>query len=585
MSELKNSAASNADLMVGHTYQQRPSLDKHYHCEQLQQQVQNQQQIYPHINESYQKKNLKQAARFAHVEKVDLHRGLSNLNLSSESDSDSSLEEDEAINDDGRPANNNKNEQNINADKGYSSDSTESAADFNLSYSKSDISVKDMVKDPVSTPKPSIKYVENARYEKLSVRDIVPKSFEEYYPEILFRKFPRRVDDPVVLDIMNSTAEKFGLPNYTSLHRPSFTQRDLVDWIKNDIRSLCFVTSIEQTWNAKLDAFLDDDENESENQFNEYISKTCYDLKERGFQILVLPLDSDYDTIIDILVSSNIYAEFKFSHNFRYHQAKDALDTCLLLKGDRGDRQRRRRPFRSKMEWRRIIDNYLLALGIEAQARVDFQKVITLQAKSNYRKSNLLKRVLLSRASAVAGFSESRKALQRIISSSSSGATIAEKVISSDSSTKFARPSFRSSGSFKFRRFSSSPSSSALSSSSASTVPIVHSPLTQAPLTADPSTLSASNMSATATSFITRTTNLFKANSSQKAAENQQEKPYCQINNDDSRYYDQNPYYSPTGIDPTGLVSVHEQRVIWRDVQLSIFKRLGLNWIPTELDI
>ncbi|KAK7206929.1 hypothetical protein BZA70DRAFT_309721 [Myxozyma melibiosi] len=175
----------------------------------------------------------------------------------------------------------------------------------------------------------------------------------------------------------------FGLADLY-LRRPSFTYRPLVDWERNDLRSLCFLPALSPDILPQW--YTPDDD----------LSLTPPPLREDAFHITVLPLTADDETIVDKLASSDLYLEFDFSPTHRRRLARETIDLCLP----------HRTEVLSKPEWRRVIDNYLLALGCEAQCRVDFQRAIIHRAVRKHEqqlargRSNLLKRALVTRAAA-----------------------------------------------------------------------------------------------------------------------------------------------------------------------------------------
>lgn len=198
---------------------------------------------------------------------------------------------------------------------------------------------------------------------RLSVLDIIPNSFADYYPPELFMLFPptaraaahvrsRSTDNTHSLYPSDEGLfSSFGIADLY-LRRPSFSYRDLVDWERNDLRSLCFLPDLRPD---TLPAWWPADSPVS--------ADSPPLLREEGFHIVVLPLNATDDAIVETLANSDIYLEFAFSQAHRQRLARQTIDLCL----------RNRLSVLTKPEWRRLIDNYLLALGCEAQARVDFQ--------------------------------------------------------------------------------------------------------------------------------------------------------------------------------------------------------------------
>ncbi|KAF5095967.1 hypothetical protein D0Z03_001710 [Geotrichum reessii] len=149
----------------------------------------------------------------------------------------------------------------------------------------------------------------------------------------------------------------------TSEGRPLFTQRDLVDWRKNDLRSLLIVPKLRREWNGVLPQII-----------------------EPGFSIVVLPLDASDEEIIDTLVSSDIYKEHKFEHRFLVQTAQYTVQAA---------RQRNANQPQARMtlpQWRNIIENYLLNLACEAQCRLDFKQTCLYLKKHKQREQEQLLR-------------------------------------------------------------------------------------------------------------------------------------------------------------------------------------------------
>lgn len=149
----------------------------------------------------------------------------------------------------------------------------------------------------------------------------------------------------------------------TAEGRPLFTQRDLVDWRKNDLRSLLIVPKLRREWNGVAPQII-----------------------EPGFRIIVLPLDASEDEIINTLVSSDIYKEHKFEHRFLVQTAQYTVQAA---------RQRNVNQQQGRMtlpQWRNIIENYLLNLACEAQCRLDFKQTCLYLKKHKQREQEQLLR-------------------------------------------------------------------------------------------------------------------------------------------------------------------------------------------------
>lgn len=166
--------------------------------------------------------------------------------------------------------------------------------------------------------------------------------------------------------------------------RPLFTQRDLIDWTKNDTRSLLIVPELRPEWHGRVPQAI-----------------------EPGYNVVVLPLDSSDDRIIQTLVQSDIYKEHAFEERFLLQTAQYTVQAA-----------RQRCASKTQMtlaEWRNVIENYLLNLACEAQCRDDFKKSCALLKKhkqrelrqqSNSAKMPLLKRAIMTRLSTSPDYKE-----------------------------------------------------------------------------------------------------------------------------------------------------------------------------------
>ncbi len=210
----------------------------------------------------------------------------------------------------------------------------------------------------------------------VSLEDVIPTSFADMYTEEI-------ITNPQLL-----------LPN----GRPAFTQRDLVDWQINDIRSLLIVDKLKPEWNGHIPIVY----------------------QPPGFRVIHLPLDATDNQIIQTLVTSGIYKEQQFDEKFLIQTAKYTVQAArlrhIMLEKQRRkllQRDRENDPnamiiddeddacgendslllpdsleasrILSKPEWRNIIENYLLNLGCEAQTRTEF-KMACKQAKQEKEK-------------------------------------------------------------------------------------------------------------------------------------------------------------------------------------------------------
>lgn len=168
---------------------------------------------------------------------------------------------------------------------------------------------------------------------QLSLQDALPKTFYDMYaPEIL-------MSDP---------------SNILCNGRPKFTERALLDWELNDIRSLLIVERPRPEWGNQLPEILTDAPN----------------LPKFRFQLL--PLNSSDEFIIQTLISSDLFMEANLDYQFKVTSAKY---TVLAARKRHEQMTGRMEPIMqlSKPEWRNIIENYLLNIAVEAQCRYDFK--------------------------------------------------------------------------------------------------------------------------------------------------------------------------------------------------------------------
>lgn len=190
--------------------------------------------------------------------------------------------------------------------------------------------------------------------------------------------------------------------------RPVFTKRPLKDWELNDLRSLLIYPELKPEWNNKVPEI-----------------RSPY--PNIHFKIQIVPNFVTDEQIVQQLARSDIYKEAKFDLELRIKTMRYIVERARLRHkqilidsfgidstkfnedGLTGDIQY---DCYFKFEWRNIIENYLLNLGIEYQCRAEFKsrisklKKITLEKKSNYAfdksvrsplslKNDLHKKVLL----------------------------------------------------------------------------------------------------------------------------------------------------------------------------------------------
>lgn len=175
--------------------------------------------------------------------------------------------------------------------------------------------------------------VENKKYHDnnlyLPLRDVLPNDYSDMYTK----------------DLLTES-------NVNSLGRPMFTERPLVDWTVNDIRSLLIIDNLKPEWNNK-------------------IPKIC----EKGYKVIYLPLNSNDEQIISALINSDIYKEHNFDYNFLYQTAQYTVQAARQRQLSTGIFQfEEKNNYLTKPEWRNIIENYLLNLACEAQCRIDYKK-------------------------------------------------------------------------------------------------------------------------------------------------------------------------------------------------------------------
>jgi STD1/MTH1 len=194
----------------------------------------------------------------------------------------------------------------------------------------------------------------------------------------------------------------------SALGRPLFTQRDLIDWNLNDLRSLLIVDSLKPQWGNQLPL-----------------------IAEKGYRLVYLPLDAGDEEIIETLISSDIYKEHNFDEKFLRQTARYTVEAARQRAASRSPPSSRsssstslsssysspsspvfsldshgRLPL-TKPEWRNIIENYLLNLGCEAQCRMDYKKACVILKKqkqqqldtNHHSSTSLLKKALLTSSS------------------------------------------------------------------------------------------------------------------------------------------------------------------------------------------
>lgn len=130
------------------------------------------------------------------------------------------------------------------------------------------------------------------------------------------------------------------------LGRPLFTERAVVDWGLNDIRSLLIVEKLRPEWGGVLPK-----------------------IQEKGYRLICLPLDASDEQIVNTLVDSDIYKEHGFHRQFLVQSAQYTVAATRERSGSRNQWRKLTKP-----EWRNIIENYQLNLACEAQCRLDYKR-------------------------------------------------------------------------------------------------------------------------------------------------------------------------------------------------------------------
>lgn len=156
--------------------------------------------------------------------------------------------------------------------------------------------------------------------------------------------------------------------------RPTFTKRPLKNWELNDLRSLLIYPELNPKWHNK-------------------IPKIRSPYPNMDFRIQIIPNYLADNEIINQLANSDIYKEANFEINFKLKTAgyiverarlrhkqilidsfglnpNSFIENSNLLGNIQYDCY-------FKFEWRNIIENYLLNLGIEYECRCEFKSRIS----------------------------------------------------------------------------------------------------------------------------------------------------------------------------------------------------------------
>jgi hypothetical protein len=183
--------------------------------------------------------------------------------------------------------------------------------------------------------------------------------------------------------------------------RPVFTKRPLKNWELNDLRSLLIYPELKPEWNNKIPEIQSPYPN-------------------INFRIQIIPNYYSDKLISEYLAHSDIYKEAKFDFDFKLKTAtyiverarlrhKQILIESFEINPSNFDNSNLTNNIQFdcyfKFEWRNIIENYLLNLGIEYQCRSEFKLRISKLKKifndknvnhnSSNLKNNLYKKVLI----------------------------------------------------------------------------------------------------------------------------------------------------------------------------------------------
>ncbi|KAG0671592.1 hypothetical protein C6P40_003729, partial [Pichia californica] len=194
----------------------------------------------------------------------------------------------------------------------------------------------------------------------LSLNQALPTNYDDYYsPDLDVEKF--------------------------SNGRPIFTKRPLKNWELNDLRSLLIYPEIKSDWKNKIPEIQSPYPN-------------------INFKIQIIPNYLSDEKFIENLANSDIYKEANFDLNFKLKTVTYIIERARLrhkqilidsfgidpsnfninnlLNNIQYDCY-------FKFEWRNIIENYLLNLGIEYQCRIEFKsKISKLKKIINEKKIN-----------------------------------------------------------------------------------------------------------------------------------------------------------------------------------------------------
>lgn len=230
-------------------------------------------------------------------------------------------------------------------------------------------------------------FINSANSNIIPLNKALPQDFTDYYSPDL-------------------EAEKF------SNGRPTFTKRPLKNWELNDLRSLLIYSEPKPEWNNKIPEILSPYPNIQ-------------------FRIQIIPNYCSDNQITELLAHSDIYKESKFDLDYKIKTAKFIVERArlrhkqilidsfgvdpLAFNSETNLVNDIRYDCYFKFEWRNIIENYMLNIGIEYQCRSEFKlrinklKKLTQEKKFNglsdknpkSSKMDLYKNVLLQNKSTI----------------------------------------------------------------------------------------------------------------------------------------------------------------------------------------
>ncbi|GMF04867.1 unnamed protein product [Ambrosiozyma monospora] len=215
------------------------------------------------------------------------------------------------------------------------------------------------------------------------------------------------LNDALPKDFTNYYSPDLNVPRFSN-NRPKFTRRNLKNWEINDVRSLLIYPAIKPEWsnninnsnnNINTDTDIDMLNTNGKNPApvptpapaQATVPEVISPYPHLQFRIQILPLESSDLQYVEFLAQSDIYKESKFDYAFKYNTAMYIVQQARIrhkqmLQLNYGAQEEQ---FNSEAlcgvskfdwfdlcEWRNIIENYLLNLGIENQCRIEFKNRI-----------------------------------------------------------------------------------------------------------------------------------------------------------------------------------------------------------------